>query len=237
MESIPELAKLLNAKQIVGKSGRALDGSGLSTANNLQILHNLCIDKRPAKTLEIGLGPGGSALVFAHYHKSFGNAFLSHTAIDPYQTPGYDDAGMLVLENAKLNQYVNIIRMPSAMALPSLIDERHKFDLIYIDGSHIFEDVLVDVYFSHQLLNAHGLMILDDCADSHIKKIVRFLQTNWAEFYQEHSLLPYRKTASTIRYRVGRILNKLQCRAFHKIKDGFRTWDEKAGRNARFINF
>ena len=40
--------------------------------------------------------------------------------------------------------------------------ERDKFDLIYIDGSHHSDDVLVDAIKSFEMLKVGGLMIFDD---------------------------------------------------------------------------
>lgn len=45
----------------------------------------------------------------------------------------------------------------------------HTFDLIYIDGSHLYEDVRNDIYQAWNVLRADGLMMLDDW--DHLKNI------------------------------------------------------------------
>ena len=37
-----------------------------------------------------------------------------------------------------------------------------KFDFIYVDGSHEFNDVLTDIFFSFQMLEIGGIMVMDD---------------------------------------------------------------------------
>jgi len=37
-----------------------------------------------------------------------------------------------------------------------------KFDLIYIDGSHLYEDVRNDLYEAWKILNPYGMLLIDD---------------------------------------------------------------------------
>ena len=41
-------------------------------------------------------------------------------------------------------------------------NEKRYFDLIYIDGSHFFNDVLIDAIKSFELLKKGGIIIFDD---------------------------------------------------------------------------
>jgi hypothetical protein len=43
-----------------------------------------------------------------------------------------------------------------------MVDEKLKFHLIYIDGCHYRDEVLVDSLLSWQLLQSGGLVIFDD---------------------------------------------------------------------------
>ena len=42
------------------------------------------------------------------------------------------------------------------------LDKGERFDMIYIDGSHEFDEVFVDAYYSYRLLSPGGIMLLDD---------------------------------------------------------------------------
>jgi len=47
-----------------------------------------------------------------------------------------------------------------------------KYDFIYVDGSHYFDDVIVDLLKSFERLNNHGIMIIDDYFWKHYNNIL-----------------------------------------------------------------
>ena len=55
--------------------------------------------------------------------------------------------GRLKLEEAGLIGYVEVREQLSGLVLPKMVEENLKFGLVYIDGSHRFEDVFCDFYF------------------------------------------------------------------------------------------
>lgn len=50
----------------------------------------------------------------------------------------------------------------STTRLPELLAASERFDLIFVDGSHRYEDVLLDSLFAWRLLNVGGVLIWDD---------------------------------------------------------------------------
>ena len=67
----PVLDEMIRTQRTVGQSGRVFDQLGaLSTVNNLQALRALMLERRPARTLEVGLayakGLGGGRAGAAH---------------------------------------------------------------------------------------------------------------------------------------------------------------------------
>src|SRR5262245_9760494 len=135
-----ELVEILETRKVRGLT-KELPIVGASTENNLHILANLICKLRPADTLEIGLGMAISALVIAHGHRlNEDGTTRTHIAIDPYQKE-LDDVGVVQIERAGLERYFSLIRKPSLVALPELLANGRLFDLIYIDGSHLFEHV------------------------------------------------------------------------------------------------
>lgn len=131
---------------------------GGSSVNNLRILDQLTKEHSPRTTLEIGLGPGNSALLFAYYHQAAGHGSGAHTAIDPYQTSptAFASAGLHALQRAGLTEFVTLRNGLSALELPRLVADGTAFDMIYVDGSHLFEERL------------RGRLLLD--AASHAKR-------------------------------------------------------------------
>ena len=60
--------------------------------------------------------------------------------------------------------------------------------MAYIDGSHQFEDVLLDFVYTHEMLEIGGLILFDDATNSQISKALRFLEGNYPEIYEPVSL-------------------------------------------------
>lgn len=89
----------------------------------------------------------------------------------------------------------------SHTVLPTLINQNHKFDIIYVDGAHDYEDVLQDGIDAFNLLKDDGLMIFDDygwnlrneypvmraCTD--LEKVVELtpINTTWQRAYLKTS--------------------------------------------------
>ena len=218
---------MINSRRATGASGKIFEGLGaLSTVNNLAVLRALMLDRRPEATLEVGLSYGGSALAIAATHRDLGRSGArQHTALDPYQISGWDSAGLVALERAGLTGFVEFRPEPSATALASLLRDQQRFGLIYVDGSHFFDDVFVDAYFGFRLLTDDGLILFDDCTTDHVAKVLRFVTTNWAAWTEEVDVSAWRPGGATWRYRVAAHLEKVQLRAFRRRGVDDRKWD------------
>lgn len=189
-----ELSELYRTGKTIGRSGAVVNATGLSTISNLTTIRELIIDKNPQSTLEIGMAYGGSALVILSTLQSiFGdNAQFHHTAIDPYQGQ-FDHAGVEIVKRAKLDQNFKWVESSSELALPKMVAEGIKYDFIYIDGSHLFEHVFVDMFYSLMLLNKGGIMLFDDSMDSHVAKVISFVKNNLHQHLEPICLDSYRK--------------------------------------------
>lgn len=223
----PVLDEIYRTRRAIGRTGRVYDQPGaLSTVNNLMVIRALMLERQSAATLEVGLSFGGSALTFAATHRDLQHPpSRQHVAIDPVQSTTWDDCGRLALETAGLQDYVDVREDWSSTALPTLLAAPQRYDLIYVDGSHLFEDVFVDAYFGASLLSENGLILFDDSSDPHVGKVLAFIRSNWSGRLEEVDLSPYREDGGSLRYRVAKAWNRTQLRAFRKIAPGPRTWD------------
>jgi cephalosporin hydroxylase len=222
------LAELLQSRRAVGRTGRVYEGlAALSTINNLHIIHQLMLETRPINSLEVGLSFGGSALVFCASHKELGHTpEAQHTALDPFQITVWDSCGLMAVERAGLMGYMDFRRAHSALELPKLIEHGAQFGLIYVDGSHLFEDVFVDAYFVTRLLTEGGVVAFDDSSNPHIAKVLRFLRTSTRGALEELDLSHYRETKQDrFIYSVARRFGKVQLTAFRRVGDIERGWD------------
>jgi predicted O-methyltransferase YrrM len=121
----------------------------------------------PVRILEIGSWEGRSTLFFLTY---FTCGHL--TSVDPWadsdghqyaSTPESQDRerrfdGNLAPYAARLTKR----KGSSLHVLPQLLDEQQKFDVIYVDGSHFADDVLIDGINAWRLLKQDGILIFDD---------------------------------------------------------------------------
>jgi predicted O-methyltransferase YrrM len=213
----PELETLLRSRRAVGTSGRVFENLiGTSTPNNLHVIRSLMRD-RPSRTLETGFAFGASCLTFTASHRENRSApARQHVAIDPLQRTLFDGAGLLAVERSGLAGFLDFRGEPSALVLPQLVRDGEKFDLIYIDGSHFFEEILIDAYYCIRLLNEGGVMLFDDSTIGHVAKVVRFLRTNQSHCLAEVDLSAHRADGGSLKYRAAKLLGRVQLTAFRR---------------------
>lgn len=230
----PILVEMLRRRTPYGRTGKTFPGAGaLSTTNNLHVLRQLCLAFRPKRTLEIGLCYGGSALVFTASHRDiWGNPSRQHVCIDPYQHSDWDDSGLYAIERAGLEDYLEFRAQRSCIELPKLLAASDRFDLAYIDGSHLFEDVFIDAYYVMRLLNIGGIVVFDDSSCPHVAKVLAFISRAFAKALRERDVSSFRQDGGVpVRYRLARMFNRVQVRAFEKTGPVERPW------NAPYIDF
>jgi predicted O-methyltransferase YrrM len=213
----PELEDLLKSRHAVGASGQVFENVvGTSTPNNLHILQSL-MGAKPKRTLETGFAFGASCLTFTALHRRNGaKPAQQHVAIDPMQGTLFDSAGLRAIERAGLAGYLDFRGETSALAMADLLRQGLKFDLIYLDGSHFFEEVLIDAYYATRLLNDGGVMLFDDSTIPDVAKVLRYLRRNQAHCLTEMDLGPFHPSGRSIKYRLARRLGRAQLTAFRR---------------------
>ena len=134
----------------------------------LQQLYKTNNDYKKVDILEIGTHEGRSTIwmldnLCCHPNSTF-------TSIDPYfpedvTSPVNSVTYQNFLHNislcsskSKFVQYKDL----SSNILPKLLNESKVYDIIYIDGSHLMEDVLYDLRMSDVLVKNGGVILLDD---------------------------------------------------------------------------
>lgn len=207
------------AESFVGATGKVFRSRGpCSTPNNLAVIREYMLRHEPARTLEVGLAFGASALAFAASHTG------CHVAIDPYQKTTWDSVGLLAIERAGLAGRFEFRDGPSAIELPKALAAGERYDFVYVDGSHLFEDVFVDAYYGARLLREGGLIAFDDCTDPHVAKVLRFLRRALPGLAEE-DLSVYRPDRA--RHRLARWLGRAQLVAFRRVGEVERPWDAR----------
>lgn len=216
----PTLADLYRTRRMVGVSGKpfTLTG-GLSTVNNLLAIRHFMAALRPARTLEVGLGCGGSALAFLASHREAGSLPAhQHVAIDKFQAE-FDDAGVEIIRKAGLAEYFEVVRELSSVGLGRMLAAGDRFGLIYIDGSHEFDDVFVDFYFVRRLVDVGGVVLFDDSSDRNVRRVIRYVEGDLAKAFQRIPLSAYRPLTglAKARMRLAEAMGKTQLVAFRRL--------------------
>jgi len=228
------LENLYQTREALGRSGNIFRlTSGLSTVNNLLTIREIMLEIQPDSTLEIGMACGGSALTFASTHRDLKHSpCRQHVAIDGFQRTGYDDVGRIKLEEAGLYGYVDVREQLSALELPKMVQNGMQFQMVYIDGSHRFEDVFLDFYFVRYLTSVGGYILFDDSSDSEVAKVVRFIRKNLWDVFEQIPIAKYRSHSriQRLKYTFGEALYKTQLSIFRKTKDGERQGSQRLHR-------
>lgn len=157
------------------------------TGRTGRLLQWLILDYKLTKTLEIGLAYGISALHICSAHLKNGlNG--SHTAIDPFQSFEWKSIGLLNIKRSGIENF-RFYQQPSEYALPSLCcsGESSSFDLILIDGNHLFDYALIDLFYAFRLLKIGGFVVLDDCDTPSLIQVLQYALKNW------HFLKPFKQ--------------------------------------------
>jgi len=149
-------------------------------------LYDLCLAVKPKHTLEIGMAYGYSTLYFLAAIAR--NQSGHHTAIDPFQNSYWHGIGLAHandhLPAAGKDTSFRFIEDRAEHAATDLARTGSRFDLIFIDGNHCFDAVLVDFYLYAPLCAIGGRIVFDDLWMSSVQTAVAFLRTNRADFVE-----------------------------------------------------
>jgi predicted O-methyltransferase YrrM len=141
------------------------------------VLRDVLVEARARSVIEIGLAYGSSALAIAEALVAQGQPGASHVIIDAFQDQ-FDDVGWEAIVSAGLDGVCTLVRERSQLALPRMVADSAAFDAAFVDGSHIFHNVFVDLYFLRELVRPGGLIVLDDCQWPSVATAVRYFELN-----------------------------------------------------------
>jgi predicted O-methyltransferase YrrM len=125
-------------------------------------LRDLLVAEGAQTVVEVGLAYGGSALAIGEALVSVGAGRPLHVIIDPLQATEWSNVGWELLRSAGLEAIARLLLQPSSLALPRLVAEGLTADAAFVDGSHRFHEVFVDLYFLRKIVRPGGLVVLDD---------------------------------------------------------------------------
>ena len=200
------LGEMYGATALIGTEtgGRPspIDTSTMISVEQGSELNRLLRETGCAKTLEIGLAYGYSTIWILDALKPGG----SHIAVDPFQLGEWRGIGLHQAKRLGNKVSFALVEDYSIHALSDLIRRRESFDLIFIDGNHRYDDVLVDFYLADQLLKPGALLAFDDMWMPSIRTVMDFIRKNRAYEIVDQSCS--------------------NMRVWRKLRDDDRPWDQ-----------
>lgn len=143
-----------------------------------EALSRWVIRERAARTLEIGLAYGLSALYICDGLLRSGRPDARHVALDPFQDARFRSCGLQALREAGVSSLVEHHGEVSQILLPAFLKQGRRFDLAFVDGNHRFDAVFLDLYYLGRLLPRGAVILLDDYDLPGIRRAVSFYLTN-----------------------------------------------------------
>jgi len=138
--------------------------------------------------LEIGTGPGRSTKVLAQLFPNANVYTVDVPSDDPYFKQSWlgRDFGQFekeILINTSLRN-IAVLR-DNSFFLPSL-DMPKKFELIFVDGSHIYPAVAWDIMYAYGAIAPGGFLFMHDYevitkTDNHVKHVVEYMRSRIRE--------------------------------------------------------
>ena len=141
------------------------------------VLRDVLLAEKPGTVIEIGLAYGSSALAIAEALVAAGPGEARHVIVDAYQEH-FHGSGWAAIAGAGLTGLCSLVQERSQIALPRLLADGFVADAAFVDGSHIFHNVFVDLSFLSELVRPGGLVILDDGSYLSVATAARYFEVN-----------------------------------------------------------
>ena len=128
--------------------------------------------------IEVGLAYGSSALAIGEALASNAAPECRHVIVDPFQMTAFGGAGWQAMCEAGLDRTTLLLFEPSSVALPRLLGEGLVADAAFVDGSHRFHEVFLDLYYLRKLVRPGGLVVLDDATFPSVATALAYFDVN-----------------------------------------------------------
>lgn len=142
------------------------------------LLRDLLVADSAETVVEVGLAYASSALAIGEALITVGAPRPRHVVIDPFQESAWSGAGWELLCSAGLDSIATLMLAPSSIALARLATEGLVADAAFVDGSHRFHEVFVDLYFLRKIVRPGGLIVLDDSWAPSVRTAASYYEHN-----------------------------------------------------------
>jgi predicted O-methyltransferase YrrM len=152
-------------------------------ARDCDLLRDLLIAEGARTVVEVGLAYGSSALAIGEALLAVGRPEPRQLIIDPFQDSAYRDTGWGLMREAGLDGVAVLERDWSSIVLPRLLVDGFVADAAFVDGSHRFHEVFLDLYYLRKIVRPGGLIVMDDYDIESVRTAARYYERNlgWSE--------------------------------------------------------
>jgi predicted O-methyltransferase YrrM len=167
--------ELLSRLYGAGGTAGAFTPDGMAVSE-LKVLYEMASAPEVTRALEVGMANGTSSVIIGTAIANRPGAKL--VSVDPFQTAHYKNQGVANVARAGLSALHELRELPNYLALPDLVREEQRFDLILVDGWHSFDHALLDCFFADLLLREGGLLLMHDTDSPPVYKAARFFESH-----------------------------------------------------------
>jgi hypothetical protein len=155
--------------------------------SQVALLSHLSMHCPTPLSVEVGFGMGTSATAILSSLALRGTPF-EHLIFDP--TGLTDGRGLIVADylRKEFRRRFRWVRQPSEIGLAKLLAHRGKrcAGLIFIDGGHLFENVMADFVLADQLCCKGGYIVFDDALFPAIETVLNYITANRPDYAVSH---------------------------------------------------
>jgi predicted O-methyltransferase YrrM len=141
-------------------------------------LRDLLVAEGAGTVVEIGLAYGSSALAIGEALVTVAAARPLHVIVDPFQATAWANVGWRLLQAAGLDTIARLVLEPSSLALPQLVAQGLVADAAFVDGSHRFHEVFIDLSFLRRIVRPGGIIVLDDHHWPSVRTAAHYFEVN-----------------------------------------------------------
>ena len=144
------------------------------------LLYRYCTDVKPELSIEIGLAYGFSTVYLLSALRDQGRGH--HIAIDPLQSSSWHGIGAARARELGMEERFTLIEERSDHALARLALEGCQAQLLFIDGDHRFDGILLDFTLGDRVLAQEGIVVFDDLWMPSVRRVISFVEKNRADY-------------------------------------------------------
>jgi predicted O-methyltransferase YrrM len=186
--SSPTIADIYTSGRVTTAAGDVRKISAAVGPKESRHLYFTVRDNGLLRALEVGCANGLSALAICQALEDGGAPPTAQlTSIDPFQTTQWASTALANLARAGLAHRHRLVEEKSYAALPRLLREVRDggaplYDAVFVDGMHLFDYTLVDMFYADLLLRVGGVLLVDDARHRGVAPAVDFVRKNWPHF-------------------------------------------------------